>query len=73
MSVVGTRPWSSFLFLALGASCGPAARGGWYYDVPPRRGTPSRILVCDVSCRSFNMDATAKVDLLFGCATRVIE
>jgi hypothetical protein len=52
--------------------CDPT-RGGWYYDVPPRRGTPSRILVCDVSCRSFNMDATAKVDLLFGCATRVIE
>jgi hypothetical protein len=52
--------------------CDPT-RGGWYYDVPPRTGTPSRILVCDASCRSFKMDATAKVDLLFGCATRVIE
>jgi hypothetical protein len=52
--------------------CDPT-RGGWYYDVPPRGGTPSRILVCDASCRSFNMDATAKVDLLFGCASRTIE
>ena len=51
--------------------CDPT-RGGWYYDVPPGRGTPSRILVCESSCRSFKMDASAKVDLLFGCATRVI-
>jgi hypothetical protein len=50
-----------------------ATRGGWYYDVPPTRGTPSRILVCDASCRGFKMDATAKVDLLFGCATRAID
>jgi hypothetical protein len=52
--------------------CDPT-RGGWYYDVPPSKGVPSRILVCDASCRSFKMDATAKVDLLFGCATRVIN
>ena len=52
--------------------CDPT-RGGWYYDVPPSRGTPSRILVCEASCRGFKMDATARVDLLFGCATRVIN
>jgi hypothetical protein len=51
--------------------CDPA-RGGWYYDVPPAVGTPTRILVCDASCRKFKMDASARVDLLFGCATRVI-
>ena len=50
-----------------------ATRGGWYYDVPPSSGTPSRIRVCDASCRGFNMDAKAQVSLLFGCATRVIE
>jgi hypothetical protein len=52
--------------------CDPT-RGGWYYDVPPSRGTPSRILVCEASCRGFKTDATAKVDLLFGCATRAID
>ena len=60
------------LYVETADRCDPT-RGGWYYDVPPSRGTPSRILVCDASCRRFKMDATAKVDLLFGCATRVIN
>jgi hypothetical protein len=49
-----------------------ATRGGWYYDVPPARGMPTRVLVCPATCQRFKGDPTAAVDLLFGCATRVI-
>ncbi|HEY0709919.1 MAG TPA: hypothetical protein VGG33_24105 [Polyangia bacterium] len=52
------------------AGCDPT-RGGWYYDVDPAMGTPTRILVCPSTCETFKKDGTAKVDLLFGCATKV--
>jgi hypothetical protein len=68
-SAAGTQ---DLLYVESADKCDPL-RGGWYYDVPPGRGTPSRILVCGASCRAFNMETTAKVDLLFGCATRVIQ
>jgi len=67
----GAGGTEDLLYVETADKCDPM-RGGWYYDVPPGRGTPSRILVCDASCSRFKMDATAKVDLLFGCATRVI-
>jgi hypothetical protein len=67
-SAAGTE---DLLYVGTADKCDPM-RGGWYYDVPPGMGTPSRILVCDSSCRRFKMDAAAKVDLLFGCATKVI-
>jgi hypothetical protein len=68
----GAAGTQDLLYVESADKCDPL-RGGWYYDVPPGRGTPTRILVCDASCRGFNMEATAKVDLLFGCATRVIQ
>jgi hypothetical protein len=68
-SAAGTQ---DLLYVETADQCDPT-RGGWYYDVPPSRGTPSRVLVCAASCRDFNMEAGAKVDLLFGCATRVIR
>jgi hypothetical protein len=68
----GAGGTQDLLYVETADKCDPM-RGGWYYDVPPARGTPSRILVCDTSCRAFNMEASARVDLLFGCATRVIQ
>jgi hypothetical protein len=52
--------------------CDPM-RGGWYYDVDPDLGTPSSVIVCDATCRRFRGDATGRVELRFGCKTRVIE
>jgi hypothetical protein len=52
--------------------CDPM-RGGWYYDVPPATGKPTRILVCPASCTRFKATANARVNLVFGCATQVIE
>jgi hypothetical protein len=52
--------------------CDPT-RGGWYYDVAPGTGVPTRILTCDATCRRFRTDQAGKVELVFGCGTQVIN
>jgi len=47
------------------AACA-AAMGGWYYDNPA---APTRILACPQTCSSVQASATAKVQVLLGCAT----
>lgn len=53
------------------AECHPT-KGGWYYDVDPSKGTPSKILLCDASCDQIQGDAQGKVDVLVGCKTEVL-
>jgi hypothetical protein len=48
------------------SSCGPA--GGWYYDVEPSAGPPSRLLVCPSSCAGTR---AAALSIELGCQTRV--
>jgi hypothetical protein len=50
-----------------------ASTGGWYYDVEPSMGKPTRVLICPASCRALQMDSASRVDLVFGCATQVID
>jgi Mg-chelatase subunit ChlD len=50
-----------------------AVKGGWYYDVDPAAGTPTRVVMCDATCKKFKMDATANIELRFGCQTVVIQ
>jgi len=53
--------------------CDPT-RGGWYFDVDPASGArPERVLICDASCKKFQSDAGATVELRFGCKTRAID
>ncbi len=53
--------------------CDPT-KGGWYYDVDPTTGTaPARVIMCDATCTRYRPEATAKVELLFGCKTRTID
>jgi hypothetical protein len=52
--------------------CDPVT-GGWHYDVDPATAAPSRVIVCEATCKKYKTDATAKVDLLFGCKTRTID
>jgi hypothetical protein len=52
--------------------CDPV-RGGWYYDVVPAMGVPERVLMCGVTCRRFQSAPDGKVELVFGCATQVID
>jgi hypothetical protein len=50
-----------------------ATRGGWYYDVPPAQGRPTRVLVCPATCGRFKSEPDATVELSFGCQTRTID
>jgi hypothetical protein len=52
--------------------CDPA-RGGWYYDVVPAAGTPTRILACPATCQKFKAEREPKVSLVFGCETVVVK
>jgi hypothetical protein len=53
--------------------CDPVG-GGWYYDVDPATGAgPTRVVVCESTCRAFKTDPRAQVDLLFGCKTLVVN
>jgi hypothetical protein len=52
--------------------CDPM-RGGWYYDVHPSMGKPSRVMVCPATCTRFKTEKSSQVELVFGCATGVIN
>jgi hypothetical protein len=52
--------------------CAPD-KGGWYFDPPPGAATPARLVLCPASCDRLRGDPAARVDLVFGCATRTIE
>lgn len=44
----------------------PSDKDAWYYDIP---GAPTSILLCPASCAKFEGDPTAKLEVVFGCAT----
>ena len=48
------------------ANCDPE-QGGWYYDVDPAGGTPTKILVCPSTCDVFKTGG--EVNIRVGCAT----
>jgi hypothetical protein len=54
------------------SACDPV-RGGWYYDVDPSAGAPSRIIICPTSCQAFQAAQNASVQIELGCASEVIE
>ncbi len=55
------------------AGCDPT-RGGWYYDADPATGgAPTRVQVCEASCKALEGDETARVDLRFGCKTLIVN
>lgn len=55
------------------AGCDPTD-GGWYYDIDPAAGTPTKLLMCPATCTRFSADAGAgaKVDIRIGCKTVTI-
>jgi len=50
-----------------------ATRGGWYYDVDPKAGTPTRVLICEANCRKVKITVGLSVNLRYGCKTIVIQ
>jgi hypothetical protein len=59
-------------YVAAADRCDPT-RGGWYYDVDPAAATPTRVLVCESTCRRLREAQDVKVELRFGCKSRTIE
>jgi hypothetical protein len=51
--------------------CDPT-HGGWFYDVDPKAGgVPTRIQICEASCKRFRAESAGQVDLQVGCTSRV--
>jgi hypothetical protein len=68
----GTTGDRDILYVGAADRCDPV-RGGWYYDVDPASGTPTRVITCPVTCAALKSDAQGRIDLRFGCKTKVIE
>ncbi len=45
------------------------ANGGWYYDIDPSVGTPTRIIACPSTCTQFNADISGHINIELGCNT----
>jgi hypothetical protein len=58
-------------YVGQAARCG--ARGGWYYDAEPPAGNPTRVILCDSSCKGLMADEKGSVEVRFGCQSRIVE
>jgi hypothetical protein len=69
----GRQGEQDVLYVGSAARCDPI-RGGWYYDADPATGaTPARIIACPTTCALFRDGTAGRVELRYGCKTRVIE
>jgi hypothetical protein len=57
-----------FRYVADPSRCDRAALG-WYYDVEPTSGTPTKITVCDQACRMLAATTNGRVEVRLGCVT----
>jgi hypothetical protein len=67
----GTAGAEDLRYVESADRCDPM-RGGWYYDVPPAMGTPTRVRLCAATCDRVKAAAGGSVQLRFGCKT-IIE
>lgn len=68
----GSAGAEDLVYVGRADRCDPT-RGGWFYDVNPAAGTPTRVLVCEATCKRLRELRDVKVELRFGCKSRVIE
>ncbi len=66
VNVVYTPSGGSTATLNYDAFC-TGAQPGWHYDDVTK---PTKIILCKSTCDTIQKDATGKVDLVFGCATK---
>jgi hypothetical protein len=56
-------------YVGSAAKCDPTT-GGWYYDVDPSAGKPTKIIMCDATCKELSASGSGgKIDIEVGCAT----
>jgi hypothetical protein len=58
------------IYVGSADKCDPN-RGGWYYDTDPTTTKPTRVRLCEATCNKVKNEQTARVELLFGCITKV--
>jgi hypothetical protein len=65
---IGGAP-STIPYVGDASKCDPTS-GGWYYDVDPKSGTPTKIIMCDATCKELSASGSGgKIDIEVGCAT----
>ncbi|MEP7052346.1 MAG: vWA domain-containing protein [Pseudomonadota bacterium] len=63
---------SSYIYYVEGQSACDATTGGWYYDVLPKKGTPTKIIACPATCTTIqSAKDESSVDIALGCGTIV--
>jgi hypothetical protein len=63
---------SHTVFYVPDAQACSATDGGWYYDVDPTKGMPTKILLCPTSCTAVTTQTGVKVDIKLNCATQIL-
>jgi hypothetical protein len=62
----GSAQATTFGKVGSAADCGP--NGGWHYD---NEQNPTMVLVCPSTCQAIQSDPNGKIDVQFGCATKL--
>ena len=55
-------------YVGSATECDPV-KGGWYYDVDPAGGTPTKVIMCPATCTLFSQGGS--IAIVVGCATLV--
>ena len=58
-----------FRYVAEPSRCSLATLG-WYYDVEPQNGTPTKISVCEQACKMLQATSNGRVEVRLGCVTQ---
>jgi Mg-chelatase subunit ChlD len=66
----GSSGFTDLLYVGSADKCDPA-KGGWFYDVDPNQGKPTKVRVCEASCQKLKAETGGSVELRFGCRTRI--
>jgi hypothetical protein len=71
VNVVLSAAGSRTTFPRVGGAESCSASGGWYYDVDPELGAPSRLNMCKTSCDHLSDTGAAELHIELGCRTVV--
>ena len=65
--IAGDTTETDILKVDNAGACHPTD-GGWYYD---NAQAPTKIILCPQSCDAVSMDEMGKMDIVFGCETKI--
>jgi hypothetical protein len=68
VALVESTQSRDILYVGDVSQCGATALG-WYYDVDPNVGQPTKIVVCDQACNTLSTTDDGRVEIKLGCTT----